>query len=379
MGKRKCNEEKCIKQPTYGFKNTTKRLYCKDHKKENMIDVTNKKCLKDNCNKQPTFNLSNEKNAMYCSEHKLYNMINIRSKRCKEQNCNKIPSFNLPDQKNGLYCNLHKKDNMIDVKHKCCLEENCNLRPSFNLPNKNAIYCSEHKKDNMIDVCHKKCLECNKIPSFNFQNNKNGIYCNIHKKDYMVDVTNNKCISVNCETIVRYKRKYNGYCLRCFINLFPNAKNSKNYKIKEQHVVDFIKENFTQHFIFDKSVDGACSRKRPDAYLDLFTHVIVIECDENQHKYGYSCENKRMMLLFNDFGNRPIVFIRLNPDSYINHYNKKIQSCFKYHNFSQVPVVKNKKEWLNRLNELKIKISKYIKNIPNKEITEEYLFFDSKF
>ena len=46
-------------------------------------------------------------------------------------------------------------------------------------------------------------------------------------------------------------------------------------------MVDFLKENFKDLvFEFDKIV-GGCSKRRPDAYIDLFTHVIVIECDEN--------------------------------------------------------------------------------------------------
>jgi len=62
--------------------------------------------------------------------------------------------------------------------------------------------------------------------------------------------------------------------------------------------------------IFDKQT-GGCSKMRPDVFIDKFTHVVIIECDENQHK-DTSCENKRTMELFQDFGNRPIVFIRFN-------------------------------------------------------------------
>ena len=65
----------------------------------------------------------------------------------------------------------------------------------------------------------------------------------------------------------------------------------------------------------------------PDAYLDLLTHIIIIECDENQHK-GYEdiCENKRTMEISNDFNFRPIVFIRFNPDSYTKNGNKMLMT-----------------------------------------------------
>ena len=146
------------------------------------------------------------------------------------------------------------------------------------------------------------------------------------------------------------------------------------HKIKEQRVVDFLKETYKDIiFTFDKIV-GGCSKRRPDAYIDLFTHILIIECDENQHQ-DYSCENKRTMELFQDFNNRPIVFIRFNPDSYIIN-GKIIQSSFKNHKTSGVPIIRNKQEWNKRLSKLKEKIDFYLNNIPEKEITNEYLFYN---
>ena len=143
-------------------------------------------------------------------------------------------------------------------------------------------------------------------------------------------------------------------------------------------MTDFIKEQFKEQvMIFDKQT-GGCSKRRPDVYIDKFTHIVIIECDENQHKneeYN-SCENKRTMELFQDFGNRPIVFIRFNPDSYVNEENKKIQSSFKMHKALDVPVIRDSNEWVCRLNVLKKTIDKWLIKIPEKEITNEYLFYD---
>ena len=140
-------------------------------------------------------------------------------------------------------------------------------------------------------------------------------------------------------------------------------------------MTDFIKEKFKdQDIIFDKTV-GGCSKRRHDVYIDKFTHVIIIECDENQHRET-SCENKRTMELFQDFGNRPVVFIRFNPDSYINEKNKKILSSFKYHKTLDVPMIIEPKEWSNRLNVLKETISSWVNDIPSRELTYEYLFYD---
>ena len=61
--------------------------------------------------------------------------------------------------------------------------------------------------------------------------------------------------------------------------------------------------------------------------VDFGSHIIVIEIDENIHSnYNCICENKRLMEISKDLGHRPIVFIRFNPDSYIDKDGKKIKS-----------------------------------------------------
>lgn len=90
--------------------------------------------------------------------------------------------------------------------------------------------------------------------------------------------------------------------------------------------------------------------------MDLFTHSIIIEIDEN----------KRMMELFQDLANRPIIFIRFNPDNYIDENGKSIKSCFKYHKTSGIPMIDNETKWSQRLELLKTTSEKHINNIPEK-------------
>lgn len=194
-------------------------------------------------------------------------------------------------------------------------------------------------------------------------------------EENLIVIPSGKC-KANCGT--RSGEKYKGYCLRCFIYTFPDQVTNKKYKVREQHLVDFIKETYKNMvFIFDKQINNGCSKRRPDIYIDLYTHVIVIECDENQHKsYKTICENKRIMEISNDFANRPIVFIRFNPDSYTKN-NKKIPSCFEMLKSREIYVLRNKKDWSNRLSDLKKLVDYYLDFIPDKTITNEYLFFDS--
>ena len=92
----------------------------------------------------------------------------------------------------------------------------------------------------------------------------------------------------------------------------------RNYKTKEKYVVDQIKQTFTNFtWVADKKVQDGCSRRRPDLLLDMGSHIIIVEIDENKHTdYDCSCENKRLMELSQDLQHRPIVFIRFNPDNY---------------------------------------------------------------
>jgi hypothetical protein len=264
-------------------------------------------------------------------------MINIYSKKCLQKDCEVTPKFNYDGKKNGIYCYQHQLENMVNVLSKKCLEKDCRMNPIFNYEGKTiGIYCSQHKLKNMIDVCHKKCKECNTTSTSN--------------------------------------NKYRGYCLRCFIYKFPNEKISRNYKVKEIHMTDFLKEIFKdQVMIFDK-IAGGCSRRRPDVYIDKFTHVLIIECDENQHR-DTSCENMRTMELFQDFGNRPVVFIRFNPDEYILD-GKKITSCWWLNGHGIMVIKKSKqKEWGERIKILNEQIDYWTKNPSEKTVEIVELFY----
>ena len=187
------------------------------------------------------------------------------------------------------------------------------------------------------------------------------------------------CISGFCDTMKN--PKYENYCLRCFIHLFPDKPNIRNYKTKEKSVVDFVISNFSNFsWISDKKINDGCSRRRPDLLLDLGFQVIIVEIDENQHNnYDCSCENKRLMEISKDLGHRPIVFIRFNPDEYVNNNNEIIKSCWRVNNKGIIQIQKNKvEEWNIRLGSLKNQIEYWSKeeNQINKTIETIKLYFD---
>jgi len=184
------------------------------------------------------------------------------------------------------------------------------------------------------------------------------------------------CKSSWCE--IYGNQKYKGFCLNCFIHLFPDEENTRNYKTKEKDVVDRITQafhNFT--WVADKKVQDGCSRRRPDLLLDMGSHIIIVEVDENKHAdYDCSCEHKRLMELSRDLQHRPIIFIRFNPDDYVNQEDILVKSCWKLNNLGVMHIPKTKqKEWEERIEELKHQIQYWIDNPTEKMIEIIELFY----
>ncbi len=379
---RSCEFENCLTIPIYNFKNESKAKFCSIHKQEGMVNVKDAKCKYPDCDKIPNYNFKGEKRGIYCFTHKEENMEDVVCIFCAFKDCNVRASFNYEKEKLGKFCIKHKLEGMINVKSKKCSFDGCLKQPTFNFKNeKEAIYCSTHKKPEMFDVLNKKCYEegCDITPHFNFKNEKKGIYCCKHKQPDMIDITSKRCKSEFCNTIAN--KKYKGYCSYCFFHLFPDEKSSKNYKTKELTVLNYIKEEFPLiDIVSDKKIADGCSRRRPDIFIHLGYQIVIIEVDENQHNdYDTTCENKRIMELSKDVNHIPIVFIRFNPDDYIDSSDTKIKSCFAISRTELCSVnKKNEKEWNRRLSILKKTLEFHLKeeNKSDKTITIISLFYD---
>ncbi len=73
------------------------------------------------------------------------------------------------------------------------------------------------------------------------------------------------CKAPKCEK--RGSRNDEGYCLHCFVNLFPDKKNKRNYKTKESTVLTHLKENLigVTWVVHKRVKDGFSKRRRPGA------------------------------------------------------------------------------------------------------------------
>jgi hypothetical protein len=237
--------------------------YCTIHKLENMIQLY-QKCINEGCNKRARYNKTGETGSRYCLDHKSDEMLDNYKDKCIEYGCNENADYNIKSIKKGIYCNLHKKDNMCSNKVIICKEENCLVAAYFGTRNDPKQYCSSHKKDNM----------------FNYQR---------QAEEYYEDLENN--------------------CLN-----------------KEKRVCDFLERNNIK-FANNKKIKNSLDKFRPDCLIDCKTHYIIIEVDEDQHRYTSFYSDEKELERMNSFKinlTKQILFIRINPDYYLvnnkNHY-----------------------------------------------------------
>ena len=208
------------------------------------------------------------------------------------------------------------------------------------------------------EKCCEKC-PCGKLPS----------RCKIHGGSQL-------CKAPHCET--RGINKYDGYCLPCCIHYCPEIQVSRNFKTKENDVVQRVLEKYPDfNWIADKKIQDGCSKRRPDLLLDFGSHVIIVEVDENKHTtYDCSCQNKRLMEISQDIGHKPVVFIRFNPDAYVNQEGKKVTSCWRLNGYGILNIPKSKHdEWLTRIDMLLQQLEYWINNIPHKTVEIVELFY----
>ncbi|MCP4255821.1 MAG: hypothetical protein GY775_20960, partial [Candidatus Scalindua sp.] len=147
----------------------------------------------------------------------------------------------------------------------------------------------------------------------------------------------------------------------CFANLFPDTPVARNYRTKENTVPTFLKEKLPNTtWKYNKSVENGCSRRRPDLPLDMGSHIVIVEVDENSHVgYDPTCEEKRLREIWGDVFHRKIVFVRFNTDGYKNEDGNNVPSPWRMNKLGCTIRPKWKAAWEVRLEDLWLTILYY--------------------
>lgn len=317
--------------------------------------------------------------------------------KCKFEGCAKYASFGYESDNKHIRCSSHKEPDMINIKSKNSKCEHGKRKSTCKECDGGSICEHGKRKSTCIEcgggsICeHKreksKCKECGGSSICEHKRQKStckecggGSIC----KHGRIKSTCKECGGGSlCKTEWCEKRKiekYNGYCLRCCIHMCPEIKVSRNYKTKELDVFDRIREHFPNFtWVNDKVVEDGCSKRRPDILLDMGEHILILEVDENKHSsYDCICENKRLMQISQDLQHRPIVWIRFNPDGYVNQEGINIRSCWKENKQGIMQIMTTKKkEWEKRIEALKIQVQYWIDNKTTKTIEIIELFYDN--
>ncbi len=374
-----CNDSLCHYKARYGLK-SSKPIKCDKHKDENMV----------------------LKPMSYCSHGKAHSRCdychNKNSKKCDVKDCSKLARFGIK-QLSEIRCKDHKDENMVTASFRYCTHdlyiercficcsnkitlcdvEECILISVYGFRRLKANRCLSHKE---IDMVKSSLYYCSHMISKHFCKICNGQGLCSHKlirrQCFICYPTSSHFCrrtygSEESRCPTASNRKYDDYCVRCFVELFPNDPRTKTAHLatKEYIVRSYLNEEFSNVFIHNKRLilsdkDKLCTShdRRIDFQTEVKDYIVAVEVDENQHKgYNLIDEEIRIMQIYED-ADKKLVFIRFNPDNYRENG------------------ILRKTTWNIRLEALKIKINEIIDNINigdgyNEWYTEIKMFFDT--
>lgn len=385
-----CIIENCTERANYNEKGKTPE-YCKQHKSTNMVISRKQICKYVGCEQSPSYNLLGNKRPLYCQDHIQPGMVNIHSKKCSYANCTKQPTYGF-EAKKALRCKEHIENGMFDVYHKKCETDKCTFRATCGYINNITKFCKKHMESGMIVLqelklqcetqdcisrskygkpgnkqtrCLKhrlsgmirrsngKCKKC-RMPAI-YGSNYIPLHCETHKIDGEINLVEQACTGCGLVMILDSTNK----CEYCNPEMFKKAALAKQNKL-----MDFLDGVGLQGNSTDKIIDGGiCGLERPDRVYDFGDKIIILECDEDQHRNrNCTCEQTRMINIGQSFGGIPVYFIRFNPDDYLPFDNKNPEE------------IKTRYKLLETFIK-KIKDNKYTK-LPKALVSAIYLYFN---
>ncbi len=242
-----------------------------------------------------------------CFIHKTDDMKCVYNKySCVHTGCKTHPYFNLPGNP-AKYCSVHKLHGMINLYKKTCCITDCYKSALYGKPGTPISCCGEHRKPGMIKRPNGICINCISPAIYGY--NYIAKHCEVHKEEHEHNLVERNCKSCNLVMIL----DNDNYCEYCNPITFKTARLAK-----QNALMHFLDSNGLPGSSTDTIIDGgACGKERPDRVFDFGDKILILECDEHQHRDRLlECENTRMINISQSFGGIPVYFIRFNPDDY---------------------------------------------------------------
>jgi hypothetical protein len=305
------------------------------------------------CERYAVYNVAGGKPA-YCGEHRKEGMVNVLFRgACKESSCNGLRVYGVKGGK-AEYCSEHRKEGMVNISAKRCLIEGCDIRASYGLLR--AEYCNAHKKEGMKNLQVKRCSQegCEKQVAYDKEGKRLAV-CSKHNMNAVKKSEKNVKSCISCGLQMKLNKE--GKCEYCRPATFKAVRLAK-----QNALMEYLDARELVGSVTDKAVEGGmCGKERPDRVFDFGDKIVILECDENQHKEREKdCEVARMKNIGQMFGGTPVYFIRWNPDGY---------TCDK-----MVPEKVGMRH--KRVGDLLLSISEGSVKLPNALVAAHYMYYD---
>jgi hypothetical protein len=416
-----CIVDGCDECATHLLKVFTVRVptHCEQHAQpdDDFFKFDNRLCEVETCRKRAYFRSPDVKSTkpVRCKDHKNPDDVD-NTPRCP---CplQRVPVFGPPGSKTrGFRCSTCRLDTDVDIRNTRCKLCNTNQVRTY-VPGEDptvltiCMTCAHARNYDVPNTGEKLCLGCNSVQATFGVFGGRPMFCfSCRDPAKHVDVRHDKQMCKLCWGTRGLRRGDDIYCLRCFMIKFPDAEVTRNYKTKQRDVDEFLRARFADKIsmTLDRKVErvvpeaaaasaGAggvpqefederpckSSGRKPDVLIDMGEWVVVVEVDEDQHdnqSYEMSCENKRVMQIFDDAGRRPTVFIRFNPDKYKDAEGHVVRSPWTINGkvksrIQHVPVA-NRSKWDERLETLAEALDYTLTNRPLKDVSFVFLYYD---
>ena len=344
--KRKC--EVCGRTATRGFKQKWPTR-CLDDILDNMVVRPQRYCehnkYKSECGK---CNCKHDTVRASCQE-------------CKKERETRKAMKTKRKIRHSSRCNVKDCSNLAEYASKTCVPTHCEQHKQTDHVFQPLQYCEHMMKRTKCIPCkgqsickhnleRRRCHKCYPDSSF---------FCS------MVNSDSNRICDKTASS------KYNGYCVPCFVESFPDDELSKTVylRIKELDFKKYLDKTFPDEFVYNKRVITPGEKMTVhNRHLDFQKKegncLIIIELDEAQHKYYDPVDEKQRIYDIYDDAKSNIVLVKMNPDNY------RIDGVL-----TKTPIVERYEALADKVREIKDRInngSGY-----SEWLTEYKLFFDN--